>query len=73
MKKARVCAIDKGGALSNLNNYRPISILPLFLKVAEKVINSRFSKYVFDKNSMPYQYGFQKEKSTKSAVSNIKE
>lgn len=73
MKLARVCIIHKGGTLTNLNNYRPISVLPLFSKIAEKVINTRFSKYFLYNNIITScQYGFQKGKSTETALLCIK-
>lgn len=38
MKIARVAVLHKGGSFDNINNYRPISVLPLFSKVLEHLI-----------------------------------
>jgi hypothetical protein len=39
LKTARIIPIFKKGDRSNLNNYRPIALLPVLSKVFEKVIN----------------------------------
>ena len=38
MKLAKVCPVHKGGDLFSVSNYRPVSLLPTFLKVFEKII-----------------------------------
>jgi potassium voltage-gated channel Eag-related subfamily H protein 8 len=71
LKKASVVPIYKAGDKSIFTNYRPISILPAFSKVFEKVITNRLdsflSKYniLFDK-----QFGFRKNHSTAMAILN---
>lgn len=45
MKLARVVAIHKGGPPDDLNNYRPISVLSIFAKIVEQIINERTSGY----------------------------
>ena len=40
LKTAKIIPIYKKGDRSNLNNYRPIALLPVISKVFEKVINS---------------------------------
>lgn len=73
MKIAKVCVIHKGGPKNNMNNCRPISILPVFSKVAERVIYKCLSDFCNKYNSITNnQYGFQKGKSTKMALLNIK-
>jgi len=37
---------DEKGVKTNLNNYRPISLLPVLLKVYEKVINKQLNNIV---------------------------
>lgn len=56
-----------------MNNCRPISILPVFSKVAERVIYKCLSDFCNKYNSITNnQYGFQKGKSTEMALLNIK-
>lgn len=74
MKIARITVSHKGGFINNINNYRPILILPCFLKIVEKVINNRLVKYLNRYNLLSeHQYGCQKGKSTESALLNIRE
>lgn len=74
LKIAKVTLISKGGDESDLNNYRPISVLPLFSKVVEKILNNRLSKFLLKKNIITNaQYGFQKGKSTESALTKIRD
>lgn len=40
MKIARVAILHKGGILDNINNYRPIYVLPLFSDELEHVIKT---------------------------------
>lgn len=42
LKIARVTVVFKGGNKTEFGNYRPISVLPIFSKVAEKIIYTRF-------------------------------
>ena len=56
--------------MSCCNNYRPISLLPLPGKIAEKIVHSRLSEYlennkILNKN----QGGFRKNNSTMNSVS----
>jgi len=44
LKVAKVIAIHKKGDKKKLNNYRPISLLPVVSKVFEKVINQQITK-----------------------------
>ena len=45
LKISKVRPIFKQGAKSNMNNYRPISILPAFSKILEKLINIRLDNF----------------------------
>jgi len=69
LKVAKVIPIFKKGDTTNLNNYRPISLLPVLSKVLEKVINKQLTKkldelHLIDDN----QYGFRSGHSTEDAV-----
>ena len=47
-KLTKVTPIFKKGKREDINNYRPISILPAVAKVFEKIIYDQFFKYVND-------------------------
>ena len=69
LKIARVIPLHKDGSKKQVNNYRPISILPVFSKIFEKVMKSRIISF-FEKYDLfsPNQYGFRSKKSTTDAV-----
>ena len=45
-KIAKVIPLFKGGDRDNVNNYRPISLLPALAKLFEKLISSRILDYI---------------------------
>ena len=61
--------IPKKGDKCNLSNNRPISVLPVFSKVFEKVAYTQLYDY-FENNSILHkqQYGFRAKKSTTQAI-----
>ena len=60
LKIARVTPLFKGGENYESGNCRPISVLPCFSKILEKIMYNRLCKYLTN-NSMLYkkQFGFQ--------------
>ena len=69
LKISKVCPIFKHGKKTELNNYRPISILPSLSKIIEKLLYNRLEKYLNDNNLLSNsQYGFRKHRSTTSAI-----
>lgn len=58
---ATVCLLQKGGSLNDLDNYKPIFVLRLFLKILEQVVHSKFTWYLETKNITHQHNGFQKE------------
>jgi len=70
LKKARVVPVyKKKGSQDQLNNYRPISILPILNKVIEKLLHVRISSFLMKHSLLsPNQYGFTKSKNTEQAV-----
>ena len=69
LKLAKVCPIFKSGEISKYSNYRPISLLPSFSKIYEKVVYSRLSSYIEKKHIItPHQYGFRSGHSTYMAL-----
>ena len=65
LKMAIIKPIFKSGERNNFNNYRPISLLPLFSKVLEKLLHSYLS-YFLEENKILHglQFGFRKKHST---------
>ena len=71
LKLARVIPLHKGGAVTDINNYRPISILPQLSKIFERIVHSQLYNFLEKyKILSPYQFGFRKNKSTTQAVLN---
>ena len=46
IKIAKVVPIFKAGDKSSFNNYRPISLLPQFSKIVEKLFNARLDAFI---------------------------
>ena len=71
-KLAKVIPIFKTGDKCNPNNYRPISLLPAFSKILEKIVHKRLLKFLCKHNIIyPQQYGFLKGRSTEQAMADI--
>ena len=66
---AKVVPIFKKGDNTLMNNYRPISLLPVISKVIEKIICTQLSTY-FENNKLFYdsQYGFRPNHCTEQAT-----
>lgn len=72
MKIAKIIPIPKPGDPCNINNYRPISILPVFSKIFEKIVHNQIYNY-FERFNVIYhgQYGFREKMSTVQAIANF--
>jgi hypothetical protein len=69
LKIAKVVPIYKKGDRSLFSNYRPISILPAFSKIIEKLAYKRIILFLNKYNILnDYQFGFRKHKSTDMAI-----
>ena len=69
LKYAKVVPIHKAKSKQEVTNYRPISLLPLFNKIFEKLMHIRLIKFLeLHKIIFKHQFGFQKEKSTSLAI-----
>ena len=68
-KVAIVSPIFKSGDKTNISNYRPISILPVVSKVAEKWIAKLLNKHLNNGHPLlhPMQFGFRQYHSTETA------
>jgi hypothetical protein len=62
MKIARVIPLFKSGDHRYFQNYRPVSVLPIFSKLLERVVFKRITNYI-DKLLIlsDHQYGFWKK------------
>ena len=65
MKIAKVIPIFKKGDRTHFNNNRPISILPVFSKIMEKIVTKRLLKFLENSSQFYiHQYGFRPGHST---------
>lgn len=69
MKIAKVVPLYKNGNKNIFTNYRPVSLLPQFSKILEKLFNKRLLSFI-DKYDIlsESQYGFRKNRSTSLAL-----
>ena len=71
LKIARVTPSFKKGSDSELGNYRPMSVLPCFSKILEKIMYNRFYKHLKEKGILyKKQFGFQQKHSTEHITIN---
>ena len=71
-KIANVIPLRKGGDPTDVNNLRPVSLLPLPGKLAERLMHSHISKFVEEHGLITdKQGGFRKGKSTVSTVAEL--
>ena len=69
LKIAKVIPLYKSGDEQLTNNYRPISILPCFSKIFEKIIYNRIFSFISEHNILyKYQFGFRKNHNTTIAL-----
>ena len=65
LKLAKVIALFKGGSTEEVNNYRPISLLPIFDKIIEKLMHKQLYTFLEEHNILfKNQFGFRKKCST---------
>jgi hypothetical protein len=72
MKTAKIIPLHKGNSVLSVSNYRPISLLPIFSKIFERLAYNRLVHFI-DENKIlsQNQFGFQRGKSTENAVTSI--
>ena len=70
MKVAKVLPIYKNkGHKHSLTNYRPISILPIYSKIYEKILNVQIQSHLENESVISTsQFGFQKKKGAQDAL-----
>ena len=72
LKIARVIPLFKSGDKHVFTNYRPVSLLPQFSKILEKIFNNRLDSFI-EKNCIlsECQYGFRNSRSTYMALMDL--
>jgi hypothetical protein len=69
LKIARIVPVFKTGNPGTVNNYRPISILPIIDKIFEKLVYVRLNNFINNCNILSNnQYGFRKSRDTQQAT-----
>ena len=69
LKIAKVIPLFKKNDDEIMNNYRPISLLPVFSKIFEKVVQTQLYEYLKNNNLLfNSQHGFRENHSTESTV-----
>ena len=69
LKIAKVIPLFKAGDKSLFTNYRPVSLLPQFSKILEKLFSKRLNAFIEKHNILNNsQYGFRNEHSTSLAL-----
>ena len=68
-KKAKLKPLYKKGCKTNVENYRPISLLPSISKIFEKIVHQQTSHFL-NKNGILYKFqsGFRSKHSTYSCL-----
>lgn len=65
LKTAKVVPIYKSGNKSDFTNYRPISLLPTFSKIIEKIFIKRLMNFLGEEELLfKHQYGFRRHSNT---------
>ena len=72
LKLAKVTPIYKADNSSNISTYRPISMLPCFSKMLERIMYNCLQKYLKNQNILyDKQFGFQVGHFTKHAIAQL--
>ena len=72
LKFTKVLPSHKGKSKMDCKNYRPISVLPIFSKIIERLMYNRLLSFI-KKHDILYEhrYGFQAGKSTELAINSL--
>lgn len=69
-KLSIVIPLHKKGRKTEVSNYRPISLIPNFAKIFEKILKTRITSYLNKYNLISeHQFGFRDGRSTQDAIS----
>ena len=71
-KVARVILLYKANDKLQVENYRPISVLPVSSKVVERVVHSQLNAHLHQLDFLyQHQYGFRRGHSTEQAITQL--
>ena len=69
LKVAKVVPIYKSDDRRLINNYRPVSVLPCYSKIHEKLMYNRIYNFIHKHSLLnEYQFGFRQKRSTNQAL-----
>ena len=71
LKVAKVVPLFKSGDNKSFSNYRPISLLSVFSKIYEKVVNNQLYEYCEEHIFTNSQFGFRKRSETTHSIMNF--
>ena len=72
LKIARVIPVHKSGPVDIMDNFRPISVLPVFSKIFEKLTYKRMENFAVTHNILSAcQFGFRRGRSTTLAIAKL--
>ena len=72
LKFAEIKPLFKKGKITEVSNYRPISLLLSFSKIIEKIIHTRLYKYLTGNNLLAEeQFGFREKANTEIATQTL--
>ena len=72
LKVAKVTSFFKSGDARDIHNYRPISVLPCFSKILERLVYNRLSAFLSkSKILFEHQFGFRSKHSTDMALNQL--
>ena len=68
-KYAEITTLYKKGMSTDMDNYRPISVLPVVSKVLERVVHHQLHSFLSEHKLLsPFQCGFRRNHSTEFAA-----
>ena len=71
-KSARVTPIHKDGPKTDVNNYRPISVIPVVMKILERAVHDQVYTYLTENSLLCHnQSGFRKAHSTSTTLLHV--
>ena len=69
LKTAKVIPLYKSGDKKFMNNFRPVSVLPVFSKIYERLMYNRLIAFINKHNILyKYQFGFRQNHGTNTAL-----